>query len=68
MKNEIPLHDRPLAVSGLTSYRIMGRYGWVMIGASNIEDAMREGGRSTPNPDRSTLQVWNCDLEKYVPC
>ncbi len=68
MNNELPLYERPMAMKGLTSYRVMGRYGWVMIGASNIEDAMREGGRSTPNPDRSTLQVWDGDLEKYVPC
>jgi hypothetical protein len=40
MNNEIPLYERPMAVKGLTSYRVMGRYGWVMIGASSIEDAM----------------------------
>jgi hypothetical protein len=28
-------HDKPLAASGLTSYRLRGRYGWIMIGATD---------------------------------
>jgi hypothetical protein len=59
------LHDRPLAARGLTSYRIPDRYGsYVMIGAKDHKDAMREAKRSTPNPKREDLEVW--DGEKYV--
>lgn len=52
--------DKPLAAHGLTSYRYRGRYGWIMIGAPNHADALREAARSTADtivPDR--LQVWN---------
>lgn len=55
--------NRPLAAPGLTSYRARGRYGWVMIGATDAADAWREARRST---DKLTnLQVWN-GME-YVP-
>ena len=60
------LHDKPLAVSGLTSYRYRGRYGWIMIGAKDDNDALREASRSTDdriNIDK--LEVWN-GLQ-YVP-
>jgi hypothetical protein len=59
-----PLHDRPLADRGLTSYRLRGRYGYIMIGARDHEDAMREAARSAPNPDRAALEIWNGD--RYV--
>lgn len=52
-------HDRPLASAPYTSYRYRGRYGWIMIGALDHADAMREAARSTPDPitpDR--LDVW----------
>lgn len=39
--------DRPLAAAGLTSYRYQGRYGWIMIGARDNADALREAARST---------------------
>lgn len=56
------LHDKPLAIGGLTSYRYKGRYGWIMIGAHNIEDALREAGRSTNQPiDPAMLEVWGGD-------
>jgi hypothetical protein len=59
------LHDRPMAARGLTSYRIPDRYGgYVMIGAKDHKDAMREARRSTPKPKREELEVWNG--EKYV--
>ena len=38
--------DKPLAAAGLTSYRYKGRYGWVMIGATDAHDALREALRS----------------------
>ena len=61
MKN----HDKPLAIAGLTSYRLLGPYGWIMVGAMDHEDAMRQAARSTRLPDRDNLQVWNG--QEYVP-
>jgi len=43
----------------------MGPYGYIMIGATGIADAMREARRSTENPDRRALEVW--DNGQYVP-
>lgn len=59
MARNLPMEDRPLAARGLTSYRLRGRYGYIMIGAHDHEDAMREAARSTPNPDRDALEIWN---------
>lgn len=56
--------DRPLAAEGLTSYRCRGRYGWIMIGAKNDDDAFREAQRSSESAARETLQRW--DGERYV--
>jgi hypothetical protein len=51
--------DKALAVLGFTSYRYAGRYGWVMIGAWNIEGALKEAKRSTgENCNIHGLQVW----------
>jgi hypothetical protein len=55
--------NQPCAAPGLISYRARGRYGWIMIGAKDNTDAMREARRSTDNP--TDLQVWEGD--KYVP-
>ena len=54
-----PMTDRPMAAHGLTSYRYRGRYGWIMIGARNTNNALSEAKRSTDNVTRSNLQVWN---------
>lgn len=52
--------SKPLAAPGLTSYRYPGRYGWVMIGATDRPDALREAARSTSDPiDPGLLEVWN---------
>lgn len=52
--------DRPLAVAGLTSYRYTGRYGFVMIGAKNTEDALSEAARSIDGkPDIANLEIWS---------
>lgn len=59
------MQDRPLAVQGLTSYRYKGPYGYIMIGAVDHDDAMREAARSTRDPVTKYLQVW--DGDKYVP-
>lgn len=54
-----PVHERPVAAVGLTSYRYKGRYGWIMIGATDHEDALREARRSTGDKvDVANLQVW----------
>lgn len=52
------LCNKPLAAAGLTSYRCRGRFGWVMIGATDDDDAFREALRSCPAAKRETLQVW----------
>jgi hypothetical protein len=56
-----PVHDKPLAAAGLTSYRCRGRYGWIMIGAHNRHEAWSEAQRSSDAADRNTLQVWTGD-------
>lgn len=53
------LCDKPLAREGLISYRCMGRFGYVMIGAIDHEDALREALRSTPSPRMEDLEIWN---------
>ena len=53
--------DTPCAIQGLTSYRYAGNYGWIMIGATDHADALREAARSMRH-DTATLdklQVWN---------
>ena len=53
------LCDRPLAAPGLTSYRYAGRYGWIMIGATDDAGALREAQRSTRDAvTADRLQVW----------
>ena len=52
--------NRPCAAHGLNSYRYAGTYGWIMIGATDDADALREAARSTSAPiDRAKLQCWN---------
>ena len=58
-------HEWPLAAPGLTSYRLRGPYGWIMIGATDRAGAMREAARSTQDPKPETLEVWNGT--RYVP-
>jgi hypothetical protein len=55
------IHNKPCAAHGLTSYRYSGAYGWIMIGATDHADALREAQRSMRH-DTATLdklQVWN---------
>lgn len=59
-------HDKPMAVVGLISYRYKGPKGWIMIGASDDADALREAARSTEAPDPKLLQVWTGGA--YVAC
>jgi len=59
--------DKPMAAPGLISYRYRGAFGWIMIGAVDTADALREARRSVSSgaatPDR--MQVWNGS--QYVP-
>lgn len=59
--------NMPLAAPGLTSYRCRGRYGygWIMIGAKDDEDALKEARRSFPDARAEDLQIWNGAM--YVP-
>jgi hypothetical protein len=59
--------DRPCAARPYTSYRIKGPYGYIMIGATGVADAMREARRSTDNPDRRALEVWEDGQYVSVP-
>ena len=52
--------DAPLASPGLISYRYLGDYGWVMIGAKDTADALREAARSVSGGvDIARLEVWS---------
>lgn len=60
-------HEKPLAQAPFASYRIMGRFGWIMIAAMNAQDAMREAERSNSTNyklAREALEIW--DGEKYI--
>ena len=53
------LCDKPMASKGLISYRYRGRYGWIMIGAKDDNDALREAQRSTSDKvTMDNLQIW----------
>lgn len=58
--------SRPLAAKGLLSYRCKGSMGWIMIGAKDDEDAMREARRSNAHVKREDLEKW--DGNAYVKC
>lgn len=49
--------DQPLAAKGLTSYRCRNRYGWTMIGAKDVDDAMREARRSADEALASAINL-----------
>ena len=52
--------DKPLAAPGLKSYRYKGTYGWIMIGATDNDDALSEAQRSTDAlVTLGNLQYWN---------
>lgn len=62
------IHDKPLAAHGLTSYRYKGAYGWIMIGATNHHDALKQALRSLSSggADMARLQVWDALAGCYV--
>jgi hypothetical protein len=62
--------ERPCAAPGLTSFRYRGPYGYIMIGARTIAEALREAARSTDDPIMvDKLEVWkgNTTTGTYVP-
>lgn len=59
-----PHQDRPMASKGLTSYRIKGKYDYIMIGAKDVPDALKEAQRSSRDISPDDLEVW--DGSKYV--
>lgn len=59
-------HNKPCAAPGYTSYRARGRYGWIMIGAKDTADALREAKRSTTGNIRD-LEIWDATQLRYVP-
>lgn len=55
---------RPLALTGLTSYRYRGPFGFIMIGARDHAEALREANRSLTLAKWEpavieNLEVWN---------
>ena len=64
-RRNLNLENKPLAAKGLISYRYPSRYsGWIMIGATDLDDALREAARSTDNVSIDRMQVW--DGQEYV--
>lgn len=59
------IYDKLLAAQGLKSYRAKGRYGYIMIGARDDEDAYREALRSSPDVKRDDLEAWSGTV--YLP-
>lgn len=53
--------NRPCAATGLVSYRCRSRYGWIMIGATDHVDAMREARRSDLGAHAEHLEIWTVD-------
>ena len=59
--------DRPMAAHGLTSYRYKGRFGWIMIGARDDQDALREAQRSTSDKvSFDNLQIWGGESYRSI--
>jgi hypothetical protein len=59
--------NRPLAAAGLISYRYHGRYGWIMIGATDDADALRQAARSTDDAiELARLEVWSGGVYRKV--
>jgi metal-responsive CopG/Arc/MetJ family transcriptional regulator len=57
---------KPVASKGFISYRYKGPYGYIMIGATDDDDALKEARRSSSKPVTiENLEIW--DGKKYVP-
>jgi hypothetical protein len=57
--------NRPCADASLISYRCLGRFGWIMIGAKSDDDALNEARRSWPGATPDLISRWNGN--QYVP-
>lgn len=56
----LDFHNKRMAIKGLTSYRYSGRWGFIMIGATDTADALNEAQRSTTDKvSIDKLEVWN---------
>lgn len=58
--------SKPLAAPGLISYRCKGKFGWIMIGATDHDDAIVQAKRSSSDLQPNSLEVWNGSA--YVSC
>lgn len=57
---EIGYWERPCAAAGLESFRYRGPFGWIMIGAKDTADALKEAARSTDAAiEPGKLERWN---------
>lgn len=60
------MHEKPLAAAGLKSYRYKGRFGFIMIGAKDKADALKEAARSTSDKiNESNLEFFNNKTNQY---
>ena len=63
--------DRPCADHGWTSFRYKSRWGFIMIGAKDTEDALREARRSITDPATivtvNNLDIWDAEAARYLP-
>jgi hypothetical protein len=67
-KEEKHFSEKPMAAEGLNSYRYQGRYGHIMIGAKDHDDALREAQRSTRDKvEHKHLESWDKEEGKYKP-
>ena len=58
--------DTPCADRGFESYRYKARFGWVMIGAVGVEDALSEASRSINGQATiDNLQIYSEDTCQY---
>ena len=62
------IYDKPLATKGLISYRYLsyrGRY--IMIGAKDNRDALKEANRSLPRKNAllTKLEIWDNESSAY---
>ena len=62
-----PLESRALAAPCLTSYRCKGPYGYIMIGAKDHPDALREALRSSHLATRDALEIWDGAIYTPIP-
>ena len=63
------LQNKPLADAGLVSYRYPSQYGgFIMIGARDHSDALREAARSMTRGASSFrhLEIWDANEGAYV--